>query len=1297
MRRTNLALHDQSQNTDKNSMDRKLLLHLLLAFMSLLLLTNCTRPNKTSSRIAISFPQSLNVSQSVGALVASSKWGVGTPSVPSQFNCYAVAIGALTSLNNNLCTNISGNTVLQTGIVYGVFPGGSTQYIDVPSGAKRTISLIGFKASNPAECHMISGTPINSLNPTNFSAPHLLDQVTMDLNPGDLNLTLKIPSTMGSTTLFEDCAPFSFGSGSATPLTVTAITPTSGPTSGGTNVTISGTGFDASTTVDVGTTTCTVSTFTSSTISCTTGSHSAGLQAVTVYRGVGSTALPSSFTYVASPILSFNNTNPMTFGTVASGASSSNVTLTLQNTGGATATTMSGATMSGHFNYATGSYPGGGTCGGALTAGSSCTIILRFNPTTTGSLSDSITVTAAGGVSATHNLSGTGTAPNTAILAIDESPLYDFGTYYMNMIIDHTFTVSNVGSANATSLAASPDLTPPFMYKGGSFPGTGGTCTNGSTLNAGSNCTIVVTYAPTSPGPHTDTISISYHDGVTTTTTERDVQGFSNSLPTFNIQGISGGIDVTLDNVLKGHVYPTIDWGDTPIETSFDITIYMSDGTTVVCSTQSVAANVLTYTFGTCPLSYGSTYKARVAANTPSGTIEAANSLYTFTTEYLPIVEAKYPSFGYNWNDYIYNNSDSSCSTGSSSCLHAGEIRKVVLSVEPSCTGLAITDDLGAFDWTCNDSTSYAIFYSLGLKPGKKLANLLSGSSFTPNRVTITGGATTYYSDLEIWWSNPVSLIGSNASSQTLGAVGAIYTYTSDIYVGGFNITADKISVVGQNNSWMHNDPGFSNNCSSANAGLSGADRNCLIAASAFNFLWIEGNFEGGNLSSHAIFTYNTKFSRFVDLQLSHFSDRNLYALGTEKSIFRNILTSYATGIGGYGLYLSTAQNNVIDSIFANTNAVAGVQLDNSSYNNKLQNIRVNDNGDGLTINNGSTYNKIKGIYAFNNRYYGLDILGGSNNNIVVDVAVSGGTYGGIYLEGSNGLRISNVTVANSVPTNSGGIRVRAMDNLILHNVLSMNNDWGLEFGFNTGPVNTSTVTNLAVGGPTTYNVTLNSSSIDFVGVNKMSATCFNNASTGMTSACAPNVGTLVSASIGAGTLVGKVTTDDAVNTVDSSGTATYSSIMGYDWFNFLKPLRGWGLDGGTFPVLSNRGYCNAGTCRIWDLSLLSTDTTLRNITGNGTAANGVFTNGTTCPGVVSGSDVVTHGYTGEQFVRNATEIMFDGAGDDDGMCENGEACIYNPNFGVYQGSGNPMTQSCNFTNATVSGVTMHAYPVNGE
>src|SRR5437868_5741285 len=54
-------------------------------------------------------------------------------------------------------------------------------------------------------------------------------------------------------------------------------------------------------------------------------------------------------------------------------------------------------------------------------------------------------------------------------------------------------------------------LAAPFTFKGGTYPGTGGTCI--ATLAAAGTCTVVVTYSPTTTGAHTDTIDITYNDG----------------------------------------------------------------------------------------------------------------------------------------------------------------------------------------------------------------------------------------------------------------------------------------------------------------------------------------------------------------------------------------------------------------------------------------------------------------------------------------------------------------------------------------------------------------------------------------------------------------------------------------------------------------------------------------------------------------------------------------------------------------------------------------------------------------
>ncbi len=230
------------------------MLKLILALAGLVV-AGCSRPNGQTSRLAITFPQSSisssQISQSVGALTSSSKWGLSIPSTSSQLNCYAVAVAAPTG-NGHVCTNLSGATVMQPGTILGTFPAGSTQVLEVAPGNQRTIYLIGFKASNINDCKSIDGTALSSLSPSTFSAPSILDQVTMNLVPGNVNVTLNVPASMGSTTPFEDCTPYSFGAAASTALTVTAVSPTSGTTAGGTVVSVTGTGFDGSTSVEIG-------------------------------------------------------------------------------------------------------------------------------------------------------------------------------------------------------------------------------------------------------------------------------------------------------------------------------------------------------------------------------------------------------------------------------------------------------------------------------------------------------------------------------------------------------------------------------------------------------------------------------------------------------------------------------------------------------------------------------------------------------------------------------------------------------------------------------------------------------------------------------------------------------------------------------------------------------------------------------------------------------------------------------------------------------------------------------------
>jgi hypothetical protein len=88
------------------------------------------------------------------------------------------------------------------------------------------------------------------------------------------------------------------------PLTITSVTPSSGPTAGGTSVTITGTGFDPAADVTFDTQAVTVVNRADNAITVTTPPHAAGAVDVTVTNPTGrSMTATSAFTYIAPPTI----------------------------------------------------------------------------------------------------------------------------------------------------------------------------------------------------------------------------------------------------------------------------------------------------------------------------------------------------------------------------------------------------------------------------------------------------------------------------------------------------------------------------------------------------------------------------------------------------------------------------------------------------------------------------------------------------------------------------------------------------------------------------------------------------------------------------------------------------------------------------------------------------------------------------------------------------------------------------------------------------------------------------------
>lgn len=118
--------------------------------------------------------------------------------------------------------------------------------------------------------------------------------------------------------------------------------------------------------------------------------------------------------------------------------------------------------------------------------------------------------------------------------------------------------------------------------------------------------------------------------------------GSTQPLGSFTVSGVTGVFDNTADGVLQGvpgdsTAVPTLTWTSSLNASSYDVTIYASNGSTVVCATQNTTANSLAMTGCNLSLTTSATYKAKVTAKN-ANSLDATNSLYSFTANALPLV-----------------------------------------------------------------------------------------------------------------------------------------------------------------------------------------------------------------------------------------------------------------------------------------------------------------------------------------------------------------------------------------------------------------------------------------------------------------------------------------------------------------------------------------------------------------------------------------------------------------------------------------------------------------------------------
>jgi hypothetical protein len=499
-----------------------------------------------------------------------------------------------------------------------------------------------------------------------------------------------------------------------------------------------------------------------------------------------------------------------------------------------------------------------------------------------------------------------------------------------------------------------------------------------------------------------------------------------------------------------------------------------------------------------------------------------------------------------------------------------------------------------------------------------------------------------------------------------LSTSGTVYLHsTSGTTSGlGYNINADKVSLVTSSDAIFQYNGTNSNNCTAASGETAGADTICTVSAGTQNFIWIEGNFRAGGTGTYSalgVHLYAVKYSRLKNLSVS---EASIYGVKLNASYY-NFISQLKTANNGTatpqgGMYLLSSDKNTISQVSDSNSGYYGLYLSGVNSSAFSEILVLNSGGTGISLIGSSAENVFTQITAANGGGHGISLFGTTPRNDLLSVLTSNNGGSGFFLKSSG-----NFSGGQFVSHHNGarGIYVEFSDSNKFSGIVMTGNNTTSEC-FEASGTNPG-ITNITCAAQGSSNFTLASTTL------------------------APT-----------SSFSEMVTSTDSTNSSNTLGSKAFALIT--DWLFFSSFYRGWGKSGSDFPNSNNMGRCGSGdTCNIWDFRLKSSDTVLREKSLYGvTTSNDTFTNGSTCPTGLSGAtayiqtDQMT---TANTYVLRAFEILGDGLGDDDGLCESSEACIYSPNFGAYQGEGTFRNSSCTFTDGTVTGVTIYGYPTNGD
>lgn len=615
------------------------------------------------------------------------------------------------------------------------------------------------------------------------------------------------------------------------------------------------------------------------------------------------------------------------------------------------------------------------------------------------------------------------------------------------------------------------------------------------------------------------------------------------------------------------------------------------------------------------------------------------------------------------WQDYARAGDtgtpcDGSEMGGPDACTHGGVMRKVVLPDRDSCAGVSGTDALGVLDWTCIVEGSQAWLVSNALATDKGLTDLIDFASFEwlDNAVTVRDATGPFLTtEAAKWWYTPVAQLPSGAPAL---ATAGVYVAASDVQLTGpITVTADRVAIVVRPGSRVRAE--------------SGAEHAVYVTES--NFVQIVGAFDAFE-AMNGVTLDQTRFSTLEDVTVSSADEDGVW-LNNSRAWTLNRVAASSNGTSG--VLVGNSTDGFATDLTVNHNVSNGLLLKNSKRN-RVMNLAAHRNAKGLRLDNSSD-NTIVGASLTNSSDDGLSIYTGSTDNRFVELVAASNKNDGVYV--ATGASFNILHQCTTVLNDTSGVNTWSGAKNLFTSIATVNNETrGVLLDGTTGNryVTIVSVTNGQA------DVELLNSSGTFSDLT--AGTCLGATFTGCDQSIDPSA-----------TFVGKVHNGDTVNGSDAGGQASFPlNATTFDWSQFENAYRSWGMSGGSFPSATHRGAWTTGVGQIWDWSLRAADTLLRNAASTASAVESHRWGATRVDECQSlGGDWDGASCT-STYLLWARELMADGVGNENGLCESGEACVFAPNVGAYQGHG-PLVSSSASTNGAVTGVQLYEFEANGD